>query len=72
MPKYESEFGPLFDSILEVAFRPENRLAQTDTRRKAEQMISLLNKGDRTGAERLAGTWTDAERRAVQAELGRL
>ncbi|MFB6805459.1 hypothetical protein [Streptomyces sp. NPDC056387] len=69
---YGPEVGRLLASIVEIAFRPENLPDQTDARRKAERMISLLSKGDRAGAEKLAGSWTDAERRAVQAELDRL
>lgn len=72
MPKYESEFGSFFDSILDVAFRPAGKATGTDARRKAEQMITLLNKGDRAAAAKLAGDWSDTERRAVQAELDRL
>lgn len=73
MPEYETETGRLLADIIGIAFRPASKhQSWTIERRRAEQMITLLNAGNRAAAEKLAGTWTPAERRAVQAELGRL
>lgn len=69
----EAEIGSLLADIVGIAWRSvSTENSWTPERRKAEQMITLLNAGDNAGAEKLAGSWTDTERRAVQAELGRL
>lgn len=73
MPKNDPDIGRLLADIVEIAFRPASKSATwTVERRRAEQMITLLNAGNRAAAEKLAETWTPAERRAVQAELDRL